>query len=175
MPPVMLTLLHFQGTETTQTFRYQPGIASRLHSSRVAVLAVANRVLHFQAGVVRSVDQMEGIKDDISPTKRQKMSKISGSQIYSEEECNAMHPVNYNIKPEWKFDGKIVTVPDLPFNLLASTLREGFIQHISSTVNVSRIRLLYAGKLITNNSTIASYNTEDKELVTLILGDAKKN
>ncbi|KAH7877687.1 Pre-mRNA splicing factor PRP21 like protein-domain-containing protein [Lentinula edodes] len=182
-PPVMLPPLHFQGIETTQPFGYQPGIAPGMHPSRVAALAAANGVLQSQAGVVRSADQMEGVEDDIPPAKRQKVNKIPGSQIYSEEDWIGMHPhpislqfqlPTDNTKPEWKFDGKIVTVPDLPLNLLVSTLRERIIQHIGSSVNVSRIRLSYAGKMLTNKSTIASYNMEDEELVTLTLGDAKK-
>lgn len=77
-------------------------------------------------------------------------------------------------KPEWKLDGKIVTIQDVPLNLLVSTLRERILQHIESTANVGRVRLSYAGKMLTNKSAIASYNMEDEELVVMTLGDAKK-
>ncbi|KAJ3767491.1 Pre-mRNA splicing factor PRP21 like protein-domain-containing protein [Lentinula raphanica] len=182
-PPVMLPPLHFQGIEATQPFGYQPPAAPGMHPSRVAALAAANGVLQSQAGMVRTADQMEGVEDDVPPAKRQKVNKIPGSQLYSEEDWIGMHPHPISLqiqlpvdstKPEWKLDGQIVTVPDLPLTLLVSTLRERILQHIGSTVNVSRIRLSYAGKMLTNKSTIASYNMEDEELVVLTLGDAKK-
>jgi len=180
-PPVMLPPLHFQGVDPTPGFGFQsaPGI----HPSRVAALAAANGVLQSQAGVVRTADQMEGVEDDIPPAKRQKVNKVPGSQIYSEEDWIGLHPHPISLqfqlptdatKAEWKLDGKIVTIPDLPLNLLVSTLRERIIQHIGSTVTVSRIRLSYAGKMLTNKSTLASYNMEDEELVVVSLGDAKK-
>ncbi|KIK59653.1 hypothetical protein GYMLUDRAFT_201006 [Collybiopsis luxurians FD-317 M1] len=174
-PPVMLPPLHFQGIEA-----YQPPAAPGMHPSRLAAL---NGALPSQAGVVRTADQMEGVEDDIPPAKRQKVNKIPGSQIYSEEDWIGMHPhpislqvqlPTDNTKAEWKLDGRIVTIPDLPLNLLVSTLRERILQHIGSTVNVSRIRLSYAGKMLTNKSTIASYNMEDEELVVMTLGDTKK-
>jgi len=68
-------------------------------------------------------------------------------------------------KPEWKLDGSTVTIPDLPLNLLVSTLRDRILQNTGSAVPASRIRLSYAGKMLTNSSTIASYNMEDEELV----------
>jgi splicing factor 3A subunit 1 len=68
-----------------------------------------------------------------------------------------------------------VTIPDLPLNLLVSTLRDRILLHTGSSVGVSRIRLLYGGKLLTNSSTIASYNLEDEDLVVLnIKMDPKK-
>ncbi|KAE9406457.1 hypothetical protein BT96DRAFT_915412 [Gymnopus androsaceus JB14] len=162
-PPVMLPPLHFQGVDPT------PGVAA---------LAAANGVLQSQAGVVRTADQMEGAKGELrSPVVKS----------YSEEDwiglhpCELFHPISLQFqlptdttKAEWKLDGKIVTIPDLPLNLLVSTLRERIIQHIGSTVTVSRIRLSYAGKMLTNKSTLASYNMEDEELVVVSLGDAKK-
>lgn len=83
-PPVMLPPLHFQGVDPTPGFGFQS--APGMHPSRVAALAAANGVLQSQAGVVRTADQMEDVEDDIPPAKRQKVNKVPGSQIYSEED-----------------------------------------------------------------------------------------
>ena len=77
-------------------------------------------------------------------------------------------------KPEWKLDGSVVTVPDLPLNLLISTLRDRILQHTGSAVSASKIRLAYAGKILTNANTLASYNLEDEDLLVLSVRDQKK-
>lgn len=60
-------------------------------------------------------------------------------------------------------------------NLLVSTLRDRILLHTGSSVPVSKLRLMYMGKLLTNSSTIASYNLEDEDLVVLsVKMDAKK-
>jgi splicing factor 3A subunit 1 len=71
-------------------------------------------------------------------------------------------------------DGKIVTIPDLPLTLLVSTLRERILQHTETPISASRIRISYAGKMLTNVNTIASYNLEDEDLVSFTVRDAKK-
>jgi splicing factor 3A subunit 1 len=81
---------------------------------------------------------------------------------------------NDSSKPEWKLDGSIITINDLPLNLLVSTLRDRIVQRTGSTLPVSRIRLSYAGKMLTNSSTIALYNMEDEEMVVLSVGAPKK-
>ena len=77
-------------------------------------------------------------------------------------------------RPEWKLDGALVTVPDLPLNLLVSTLRDRILQHTGSGMPTSRMRLSYAGKMLTNMNTIASYNLEDEDVVVLTLTEKKK-
>ena len=77
-------------------------------------------------------------------------------------------------RPEWKFDGTVVTIPELPLNLLVSTLRDRIIQHTGSTVGASKIRLSYAGKMLTNQQTIASYNLEHEDTLVLSVRDQKK-
>lgn len=81
---------------------------------------------------------------------------------------------NDTSRPEWKLDGSTVTVPDLPLNLLVSTLRDRIVQHTGISVPISRIRLSYAGKMLTNSSSIAVYNMEDEELLMLSVSPAKK-
>ena len=77
-------------------------------------------------------------------------------------------------KPEWKLSGEIVTVPDLPLNLLVSTLRDRILQHTGSSISASRIRLSYQGKMLTNSSSIAATNLEHEDLLMLSVRDQKK-
>lgn len=77
-------------------------------------------------------------------------------------------------KPEWKLEGQLVTIPDLPLNLLVSTLRDRILQHTGSTVPASRIRLSYQGKMLTNSTSIAASNLEDEEMLLFSVRDPKK-
>ena len=77
-------------------------------------------------------------------------------------------------KPEWKLDGSVVTLNEVPVTLLVSTLRDHVVRHINSTVPLSRIMLSLNGKLLTNANTLASYNIEDEDLLVLSLREAKK-
>jgi splicing factor 3A subunit 1 len=87
----MLPPLHYQGMDAAQPFGYQPPAPG----SRMAALAAANGQLQAQAGTVRSADEMEGdsVVDEVPPAKRQRVAKMPGSQIYSEEDWITMHPV----------------------------------------------------------------------------------
>ena len=77
-------------------------------------------------------------------------------------------------KPEWKLDGSVVTLPDLPLNLLVSTLRDRILQQTGSGLPASRMRLSFMGKVLTNMNTIASYNLEDEDMLVLSVSDKKK-
>ena len=81
---------------------------------------------------------------------------------------------NDTSKPEWKLSGQIVTVPDLPLNLLVSTLRDRILQHTGSSISASRIRLSYQGKMLTNSSSIAATNLEHEDLLMFSVRDPKK-
>ena len=87
-PPVMLPPLHYQPTDAAQPFGYQPPAPNM----RTAALAAANGALQ---GTVRTADEMEGAADEIPPAKRQKVNKVPGSILVSEEEWITMHPVSY--------------------------------------------------------------------------------
>lgn len=77
-------------------------------------------------------------------------------------------------KPEWKLDGTVVTIQELPLNLLVSTLRDRILQVTGSSLATSRLRLAYAGKMLTNSSSIATYNLEDEDMLVLSVGNARK-
>ncbi|KZT11481.1 uncharacterized protein LAESUDRAFT_809403 [Laetiporus sulphureus 93-53] len=184
--PVMLPPLHYQGLDAAQPFGYQPPPAAApiMHPARVAALAGSPVAVGTppQAGMVRSADEMEGAVDDIPPAKRQKIAKIPGQQIYSEEDWINMHPHPISLvvqlpndpsKLEWKLDGRVITIPDVPVNLLVAALRDRIVQH-TGTLPVSSMRLAYAGRMLTNANTLASYNVEDEELITLSVQQKKR-
>jgi splicing factor 3A subunit 1 len=77
-------------------------------------------------------------------------------------------------KPEWKLQGQVVTIPDLPLTLLVSTLRDRILQHTESAVPASRIRLSYQGKMLTNKESIAMSNLEDEDMLVFSVRDQKK-
>jgi splicing factor 3A subunit 1 len=71
-------------------------------------------------------------------------------------------------------DGTVVTISELPLNLLVSTLRERVLQHLGSSLSASKIRFAYAGKMLANGNSIASYNLDDEDLLVLSIQDKKK-
>ncbi|TFK90936.1 hypothetical protein K466DRAFT_660419 [Polyporus arcularius HHB13444] len=184
--PVMLPPLHYQGMDSAQPFGYQPPPTGgpMMHPSRAAAMGAPMPVgTPPQVGMVRSADEMEGGSDGQPPAKRQRVAKLPGGALYPEQDWINMHPhpislrvqlPNEPSRPEWKFDGTVVTIPDLPLNLLVSTLRDRIIHHTGSTVGASKIRLSYGGKMLTNMQTIAVYNLEDEDLVVATVRDEKK-
>ncbi|KAI0831079.1 Pre-mRNA splicing factor PRP21 like protein-domain-containing protein [Trametes gibbosa] len=183
--PVMLPPLHYQGMDAAQPFGYQPPPpgAPMMHPARAAALATP-MPSGPQTGMVRSADEMEGGQDDgVPPAKRQRVAKLPGGAFYPEQDWISMHPHSISLRvqlpsepsrPEWKFDGTEVTIPDLPLNLLVSTLRDRILQHTGSTVGASKIRLAYEGKMLPNMHTIAAYNLEDEDLIVVSVRDEKK-
>ncbi|KAK7693235.1 hypothetical protein QCA50_002801 [Cerrena zonata] len=181
-PPVMLPPLHYQGMDAPQPFGYQPPPvgAPMMHPARAAAMSVPPP----QTGMVRSADEMEGGADDgAPPAKRQKVAKLPGGALYPEEAWTNMHPHPISLriqlpndpsKPEWKLDGTVVTIPDLPVTLFVSTLRDRVLQHTGSALASSRIRFSYADKLLTNSHSIAMYNLEDEDQLVLSVRDSKK-
>ncbi|KAF9792348.1 Pre-mRNA splicing factor PRP21 like protein-domain-containing protein [Thelephora terrestris] len=171
--PIVLPPLHYQGPHAAQPFGYQPppvGVPTNLIP---------------QTGMVRTADQMDGETpgSDLPPAKRQKVAKLPNGQYYPEADWVNLHPlpISLNVqlpnepsKPEWKFDGGVVLVPDLPLTLLVSTLRDRILQHTGSSISAGKIRISYEGRMLTNANTIASYNLEEEDTVTVSVRDTKK-
>ena len=70
-------------------------------------------------------------------------------------------------KPEWKLDGSIIAVPDLPVKTLFSTLRERIKRVVDADLPISRLRLDYLGKVMTNNASMASVNLDEDDMLVL--------
>ncbi|KAJ3572497.1 hypothetical protein NP233_g3055 [Leucocoprinus birnbaumii] len=197
--PVMLPPLHYQGLDAAQPFGYSPppntpGVTSGGAgvSNHKAALAAANATAQqVQAGMVRTADQMldgDGsevpqAEDLIPPAKRQRVAKLPGGNLYPEEHWIEMHPYpislqvqlpNDSSKPEWKLDGSVVLVPDLAMNLLISTLRDRIRNVTGSALPASRMRISYQGKMLTNSSTLGSYNLEDEDMLVLSVSEPRR-
>ena len=72
-------------------------------------------------------------------------------------------------KPEWKLDGSVISIPDLPVNTLFSTLRERIKRVVDADLPISRLRLDYNGKVMTNNATMASVNLDEGDMLVLVV------
>ncbi|KAF8590517.1 hypothetical protein K439DRAFT_1403640 [Ramaria rubella] len=186
--PMMLPPLHYQ-PNTGQPFGYQPPTPMGMHPSRLAALQAGGPTPGHATppgiGMVRSADEMmAGDVDGETPSaKRQRVAKLPGGHYYPEQDWINMHPIpislqiqlpNMSDNPDWKMDGGVATVPDLPLILLVSTLRERIIRHIDSTLAAGRVKLTYMGKLLTNQQTIAFYNLEDGDTLVLSVREVKK-
>ncbi|KAH9001730.1 Pre-mRNA splicing factor PRP21 like protein-domain-containing protein [Lactarius akahatsu] len=180
-PPVMLPPLHYQGLDSAQPFGYQPPpgrVPPPFTPPAAGAAPPANAT-----GTVRPADQMEGDADDVPPAKRQRVAKLPGGQYYPEQDWINMHPHPISLQvqlpsnassPEWKMDGTIVTIADLPLNLFVSTLRDRIIATTGSSLSAGKLILSYNGKMLTNRNTIASYNLEEDDLLVLTVRDQKK-
>ncbi|KZS98947.1 hypothetical protein SISNIDRAFT_447772 [Sistotremastrum niveocremeum HHB9708] len=186
--PVSLPPLHYQGLNAPQPFGYQPpppGMGMpMMHPSRMAALGGPPGPSLPVAGVVRSADEMTGAEDDpVTLAKRQRVEKLPGGHLYPEQNWIDMHPHPIHlqvqlptdtVKPEWKLDGKIVDIADLHITTLVSTLRDRITKQLDSTVPPGRMRLAYAGKELRNASTLASYNLDHGDLISLTIREPKK-
>ena len=80
----------------------------------------------------------------------------------------------YGDKPEWKLDGTLVSIQDVPLTALVSTLRDRITGQLDSKVPYSRIRLQMGNTTLTNSKTLASYNVMDGEEISFELREVKK-
>ncbi|WVF71719.1 hypothetical protein IAT40_006527 [Kwoniella sp. CBS 6097] len=110
--------------------------------------------------------------------KRPKIEKLPYGQLYSEADWTRMHPDPINIsiqlpdmpeKPEWRLNGSIITVSDLPVTTLFSTIRERIKRIVDADLPISRLRLDYGPKVMNNASTLASVNLDDGDSLTLVV------
>ena len=70
-------------------------------------------------------------------------------------------------KPEWKLDGSVISIPDLPVNTLFSTVRERIKRIVDADLPISRLRLDYGQKVMSNASTMASVNLDEGDMLVL--------
>ncbi|KAF8321656.1 hypothetical protein DL93DRAFT_2093642 [Clavulina sp. PMI_390] len=167
-----------------------PGAAAPpgIHPSRLAAMggAPGSGGASPVSGVVRTADEAQMDAEPSMGTKRPRIERPEG-HFYPEEDWLSMHPEPVKLaiqlpvhadKPEWKLDGSIIALPELPLTLLVSSLRDRIISHLSSdgsaSVPASRIKLSFRGKLLTNANTLASYNLDDDDLMVMTLREGKK-
>ncbi|KAK8864174.1 hypothetical protein IAR55_001420 [Kwoniella newhampshirensis] len=149
--------------------------APSIHPSRLAAMAASSSTPPV-AGQVRPHDGDEA--PDRPVFKRPKIEKLPYGQLYTEVDWMSLHPDPISVsiqlpnmpeKPEWKLNGSIITVPDLPVNTLFATIRERIKRIVDVDLPISRMRLDYGPKVMSNASTLASVNLDDGEMLTLVL------
>ncbi|WVO16420.1 hypothetical protein L204_104096 [Cryptococcus depauperatus] len=116
---------------------------------------------------------------DAAPAiKRPRIEKLPYGQLYSEIDWTSLHPAPVSLsvqlpsmpeKPEWKLDGSIITIPDLSVSTLFSTMRERIKRVVDADLPISRMRIDYNGKPMSNSSTLASVNLDEGDLLVLVL------
>ncbi|VDC07888.1 unnamed protein product [Peniophora sp. CBMAI 1063] len=184
-PPVMLPPLHYQGLESAQPFGYQPpvGVApSPRPPPAFSPPGTNSNSTPVGAGMVRGADEMD--QDSIPPAKRQRVAKLPGGQYYPESDWINLHPHPISLrvqlppaepsKPEWKFEGQVVTIPEIPVGYIVGALRDRITQAVGSALAPGRLRIAYGGVMLSNGNTIASYNLEDEDLLSVSVQESKK-
>ena len=118
---------------------------------------------------VRSSHQV----DDM--TRYSRYNAILGRGL-QEADWISMHPNPISIsvqlptmpeKPEWKLNGSIITISDLPLNFLVSSLRDRIAGIIEAQLPISRMRLDFGTKVLSNASTLASVNLDEGDMIVL--------
>ena len=135
--------------------------------------------------MIRGAEEMDPSGDDVPPAKRQRVAKLPGGQYYPESDWIAMHPHPISLrfqlpldasKPENKLEGQTITIQDIPVNWNVGTLRDRITQATGSALAPGRLRIAAGGGggMLSNANTIASYNLEDEDMLTLAVRDPKK-
>jgi splicing factor 3A subunit 1 len=108
--------------------------------------------------------------------KRPKIEKLPYPQMYSEVDWQSLHPDPISLtvqlpdmpdKPEWKLNGQIISVPDLPVSFTFGTVRERIKRVVDADLPISRLRLDYLGKVMNNGHTLASQNLDDGDMLAM--------
>ena len=108
--------------------------------------------------------------------KRPRVEKLPYGQLYSEVDWMSLHPDPITIsvqlpimpeKAEWKLDGSVISVPDLPVKTLFSTVRERIKRIVDADLPISRVRLDYNAKVMSNSANLASVNLDDGDMLVM--------
>lgn len=67
----------------------------------------------------------------------------------------------------------MVALNELPLNTFVSTLRDRFLKATGSTLGAASMQIAYNGRILTNSQSIASYNLEDEDTITLVVREKK--
>lgn len=110
------------------------------------------------------------------PAKRARVDKLPGGQLYSEIDWLSLHPqpivVSVQLpsmpdKPEWKLNGSVIDVPDVPVNTTFGQLRERIKRAVDADLPISRLKLDFNGKVMNNVATLASVNLDEGDVVVM--------
>lgn len=114
---------------------------------------------------------------DEPSAKRAKVEKLAFG-LYNEIDWMSLHPEPITLavqlpshpeKPEWKLNGSVLSIPDVPVNTLFSTVRDRIKRALEAELPISRMRIEYNGTIMNNQSSLASLNIGDGDMVTMSL------
>lgn len=77
-------------------------------------------------------------------------------------------------RPEWKLNGSIIDVEDLPMNFLISTLRDRIAKIIDAPLPIARMKIDFGPKTLSNASTLASVNLDEGDILHMSIRETKK-
>lgn len=109
--------------------------------------------------------------------KRAKVDKLEFG-LYNEIDWQSLHPEPitlsvqlpiYPEKPEWKLNGSVIDIPDVPVTTLFSTVRDRIKKALDAELPISRMRIEYNGKVMNNQSSLASLNIGEGDMVVMSL------
>ena len=98
--------------------------------------------------------------------------------LYSETDWQNLHPEPitlsvqlpvYDEKPEWKLNGSVIEIPNVPVTTLFSTVRDRIKKTLEAELPISRMRIEYNGKVMNNQSSLASLNIGEGDMVVMSL------
>lgn len=127
-----------------------------------------------RAAMMRSAP--DGAAEAPRPAKRARVDKLPGGQLYSEIDWLSLHPhpvaVSIQLpsmadKPEWKLDGSVIAVPDVPVNTTFGQLRERIKRAVDADLPISRLKLDFNGKVMNNAASLASVNLDEGDVVVM--------
>jgi len=113
--------------------------------------------------------------------KRMKVPKLPDGQYYPEEDWLRMHPEpikliiqlpSYPDKPEWGCDGSQLTLEDVELTRFVGTLRERVQARIG--LPIGKQKLTFGSRPLGFQTTLASLNFQDGDVITLSIKDPKK-
>ncbi|WWC89581.1 uncharacterized protein L201_004506 [Kwoniella dendrophila CBS 6074] len=157
--------------------------APSIHPSRMAAINAAGGgnggSSPLAAGQIRPHEDDNEGNGDKPVFKRPKIEKLPYGQLYTEQDWISLHPEPITIsiqlpnmmneKPEYKLDGSIISISDLPVTTLFSTIREKIKRIVDADLPISRMRLDYGPKVMNNASTLASVNLDEGDTLNLVL------
>ena len=145
-----------------------------IHPSRQAQMGAPPPIPPQQTiGQVHPRDDSDG---DRQVFKRPKIEKLPYPQLYSEIDWTSLHPDPIALsvqlpdmpdKPEWKLNGAVILVPDLPVSFTFGTVRERIKRIVDADLPISRLRLDYQGKVMNNGATLASANLDEGDMLVM--------
>ncbi len=153
------------------------------------------------AGQVRPYEADENA--DGPAAKRPKVEKLTGGQFYpvsesahkyrsshpdarcylQEGDWIQLHPQPISLsvqlpdvpdRPEWKLNGSIISIPDIPVGLFVRDLRDRIAKFIDAPLPIARMKIDFGPKRLANPTSLASVNIDEGDVLVMSIAAQKK-